>query len=82
MQIYENMLKLSLLCLGIIAVSMFFLSVGVLFSRWHTFRSQHIGHSAAMRRRGIHCVQSMDAIERRMADNPHRVREKKIETIS
>lgn len=67
------MLKVALLCLGIIAVSMFFLCVGVLFGKRHTFRSQHIGHSKAMRDRGINCVQSMDAIMRK--DNPRRVNE-------
>lgn len=70
------MWKIGLLCLGIIAIAMLCLCVGVLFGRRHTFRSQHIGHSAAMRKRGIHCVQSMDAIERKQADNPHRVRER------
>lgn len=68
------MLKVALLCLGIIAVSMFFLCVGVLFGKRHTFRSQHIGHSKAMRDRGINCVQSMDAIMRK--ENPNRVSEK------
>jgi hypothetical protein len=29
------------------------------------FRSQHIGQSKEMRRRGIHCVQSMDRMERK-----------------
>lgn len=68
------MLKLALLCLGIIAVSMLFLCIGVLFNKRHTFRSQHIGHSKAMRDRGITCVQSMDAMMRR--ENPHKVSER------
>ncbi len=68
------MLKVALLCLGILAASLFFLCIGVLFNRRHTFRSQHIGHSKAMRDRGINCVQSMDAMMRR--DNPNKVRER------
>ena len=68
------MLKVALLCLGIIAVSMFFLCIGVLFNRRHTFRSQHIGHSKAMRDRGINCAQSMDAIMRK--ENPYKVNER------
>lgn len=68
------MLKVALLCLGILAVSLFFLCIGVLFNKRHTFRSQHIGHSKAMRDRGINCVQSMDAMMRK--ENPNRVREK------
>lgn len=76
LQIYEIMLKVALLCLGIIAISLLFLCVGIILGRRHTFRSQHIGQSAAMRRRGIHCVQSMDAIERKLADSPLRVKER------
>ena len=67
------MLKVALLCLGIIAVGMFFLCIGVIFGKRHTFRSQHIGHSKAMRDRGINCAQSMDAIMRR--ENPNKVSE-------
>lgn len=68
------MLKVALLCLGILTVSLFFLCIGVLFNKRHTFRSQHIGHSKAMRDRGINCVQSMDAMMRK--DNPNRVPER------
>lgn len=66
-------MKVALLCLGIIAVSMFFLCIGVIFGRRHSFRSQHIGQSKAMHDRGINCAQSMDAIMRK--ENPHRVAE-------
>lgn len=69
------MLKVALLCLGIIAASMLFLCVGILFGKRHTFRSQHIGHSKAMRERGINCVQSMDAMMRK--ENPNRISERK-----
>lgn len=75
LQMYENMSKVVLLCLGIIAICMLFLCVGVIFGRRHTFRSQHIGQSKAMRQRGIHCVQSMDFMERRRANNDRRVTE-------
>lgn len=71
------MLKVGLLCLGIIAIAMLFLCVGILFGRRHTFRSQHIGQSSAMRKRGIHCVQSMDAMERRQSNSKLRVSERK-----
>lgn len=64
-QIYKIMLKVALLCLGIIAISLLFLCIGILFGRRHTFRSQHVGQSAALRKQGIHCVQSMDAMERK-----------------
>ncbi|MBQ0049952.1 MAG: hypothetical protein KBT12_06940 [Bacteroidales bacterium] len=75
-QIYKEMLKVLLLCLGIIALAMIFLSIAVIFGHRHTFRSLHIGQSKAMRDRGIHCVQSMDKMERREANNRHRVKER------
>ena len=57
------MLKLMLIVLALIAVSMLLLTVNI-WLRGGEFRSQHIGQSKEMRRRGIHCVQSMDAMER------------------
>ena len=57
------MLKLMLIVLAIVAVSMLLLTVNI-WLRGGEFRSQHIGQSKEMRRRGIHCVQSMDRMER------------------
>ena len=57
------MLKLALIVLAIVTVSMLLLTVNI-WLRGGEFRSQHIGQSPEMRRRGIHCVQSMDAMER------------------
>lgn len=62
------MLKLTLIVLVIVAVSMLLLTVNI-WVRGGEFRSQHIGQSKEMRRRGIHCVQSMDAMERRRKKN-------------
>jgi len=53
-----------LIVLAIVAVSMLLLTVNI-WLRGGEFRSQHIGQSKEMRRRGIHCVQSMDAMERK-----------------
>jgi len=58
------MLKLSLLTLGIIAFCVLFLCIKMILKPGSRFGSTHIGGSKAMRDRGIHCVQSMDAIER------------------
>lgn len=58
------MLKLVLLILAIVAVSVLLLSINI-WLRGGEFRSQHIGQSKEMRRRGIHCVQAMDAMERK-----------------
>ena len=53
-----------LIVLAIVAISMLLLTVNI-WLRGGEFRSQHIGQSKEMRRRGIHCVQSMDAMERK-----------------
>ena len=58
------MLKVALLTLGIVALSVLFLCVKMLLKPGSKFGSTHIGGSKAMRERGIHCVQSMDAFER------------------
>ncbi len=48
-------------------------SVKILLKKNGRFPNTHVGHSAAMRKRGITCVQSMDAMERK--ENPHRINE-------
>ena len=67
------MLKLLLLTLGICAVSILLLSIRVILQKGGKFRSLHIGQSPDMRKRGIHCVQSMDKMMRRQS--PYRVKE-------
>ncbi len=57
------MLKVALLTVGIVAIAMILLSVNIII-RGGKFRSEHIGQSKAMREKGIHCVQSMDRMER------------------
>ena len=68
------MLKLALLTLIFVAISVALLCMKMLLVRGGKFSSAHIGGSKAMRKRGIHCVQSMDAMERR--PNSHRVEER------
>ena len=58
------MLKLALIIMAILAVCVVLLTVNI-WLRGGEFRSQHIGQSEAMRSKGIHCVQSMDKIERK-----------------
>lgn len=69
------MLKVALLTLGIVAFCVFFLCIKMILKPGSRFGSTHIGGSKAMRDRGIHCVQSMDAFERR--EKPTRVSERK-----
>ncbi len=68
------MLKLSIITLAIVAVSMFLLCVKLILVPGSKFGSSHIGESKEMRKRGIHCVQSMDYMERR--ENRHKVKER------
>lgn len=74
------MLKLALLTLGFVAISLALLSLRIILVRGGRFRSMHIGASSHMRKRGIHCVQSMDAMERK--ENPNRVAERSTDSIN
>ena len=64
-----------LFTLIIVAACMALLAIKILFKKNGRFPNTHIGHSAAMRKRGINCVQSMDRMERK--ENPHRIAEHK-----
>ena len=66
------MLKTLLFTLIIVAISMAFFAIKILFKKNGRFPNTHVGHSAAMR--GITCVQTMDALER--VENPHRINER------
>ena len=67
------MLKLALFCTIIIAVSMFFLCVGIIFKKNGRFPKTHVSSSKAMRDRGVTCAQSQDRMVR--AGNRHAVKE-------
>lgn len=67
------MLKLLLLTLGICAISILLLSIRIILQKEGKFRSLHIGQSPEMRKKGIHCVQSMDRMMRHQS--PHKVKE-------
>ena len=66
------MVKLLLLTLAFVAVAVLGLAAKLLLKGDASGPMTHIGASKAMRERGIHCVESMDAIERhREATKPH-----------
>lgn len=69
------MLKGLLVTLIIVGISMASLAIKLIVKKNGRFPNTHIGHSAAMRKRGITCVQSMDAMERK--ENPHRISERR-----
>ena len=50
------------------------MAVNIILRKGGTFRMQHIGQNKKLRRHGIPCVQSMDAIARKAA--PHHVAKK------
>ena len=68
------MIKTMLFSVGFLAFAMILFCVNILLKRNGTFRSQHIGQSKALRKRGIHCVQAQD-LETRLK-NPMAVEEK------
>ena len=66
------MAKILLFTLGIVALAVLLLSIKLILKGDSRGPVTHIGASKAMRQRGIHCVESMDAIERhQLANRPH-----------
>jgi len=68
------MLKVALLTVGIVAISIALLCVKLIVLPNGKFTSSHISDSKEMRKRDIHCVQSMDRMMRR--ENPNKVKER------
>ena len=70
------MLKILLLTAGIIAIAIALLALKLRVRGDAPGPMTHIGASRAMRERGIHCVESMDAIERYHLKTRKHAREK------
>ena len=68
------MLKTMLLCVLLIGLALALLAIRIILVKGGKFSSQHISQSKEMRKRVIHCVQSMDRIE--SMDNPHAIPER------
>lgn len=60
-------MKELLIVLGLIGAAVLLLSVGVIFRKDHTFRSQHIHQNERLRRDKIHCAKTMDKEAERKA---------------
>lgn len=71
------MVKILLITLGIVAIAVLLLSLKLLIKGDARGPMTHIGASKAMRERGIHCVESMDAIERAQL-RKEKVKEKRV----
>ncbi len=65
-------MKLALITVAILALAMIFLAINIILHKGKgEFRSQHVGQNPKLRENGIHCVQSMDARDRKA--DPHAV---------
>ena len=69
------MLKLAFITLGFVAAALLLLCIRIILLPGGRFRSFHVGDSKEMRKRGIHCVQSTDRLDRK--PNPHALRERR-----
>ena len=66
------MVKLLLITAGIVGLAVLLLALKLIVKGAARGPMTHIGASKAMRQRGIHCVESMDAIERhQLTHKPH-----------
>jgi uncharacterized membrane protein YhiD involved in acid resistance len=57
------------LVIALVAVAIILLSVGVIFRKDHSFRSQHIHENERMRENHIHCSTAQDKELRRKKKN-------------
>ncbi|MDY3847108.1 MAG: hypothetical protein SOZ58_02125 [Prevotella sp.] len=73
------MIEILLSTLLIIAISMAFLCIKLIFRKNGRFSSQHVHDNPALRRQGIHCVMDQDREAR--TPNPKAIGQKKIEKI-
>ena len=64
---FEKM-KTILITIGLLGAAMLLLSVGVIFRKDHSFRSQHIHQNARMKQDNIHCATSLDREAERAAE--------------
>ena len=56
-----------LIAIGLVAGAIILLSVGVIFRKDHSFRSQHLHQNERMKADNIHCVLSEDKLARKRA---------------
>ena len=54
-----------IMIIGLVGVAILLLSVGVIFRKDHTFRSQHIHQNARLKQDQIHCAKTLDKEEQR-----------------
>ncbi|MBQ4395290.1 MAG: hypothetical protein II825_08360 [Paludibacteraceae bacterium] len=59
--------------IGLVGAAILLLSVGVIFRKDHSFRSQHIHQNQRMKEDGIHCSTAQDKEMRRKAEKKMRI---------
>ena len=62
-----------LIVIGLVGAAILLLSVGVIFRKDHSFRSQHIHQNQRMKEDGIHCSTAQDKEMRRKAEKKIKV---------
>ena len=62
-----------LIVIGLVGAAILLLSVGVIFRKDHSFRSQHIHQNQRMKEDGIHCSTAQDKEMRRNAEKKIKV---------
>ncbi len=68
-------MKTILITIGLLGAAMLLLSVGVIFRKDHSFRSQHIHQNERMKKDNIHCATSLDREAKRAADKKLKIDE-------
>ena len=63
------------IAIGVLLAAMVLLSLGVIFRKDHSFRSQHIHENRRMKQDGIHCATAEDKLARRKQSRKLRVKE-------
>jgi DUF2075 family protein len=67
-------MKELLILIGLIGAAVILLSVGVIFRKDHSFRSQHIHQNARMKEDKIHCATSMNKEAERNAERKIKIK--------
>ncbi|MDO4496516.1 MAG: hypothetical protein Q4B58_01590 [Bacteroidales bacterium] len=60
----QNMWQTIIISIGIISICFVFLAIGMIISKKRTFPKTHVSQNKALRKKGIHCVQTQDYEER------------------
>lgn len=67
LSLFESMVTQIIVAVVLVALAVFGLCVGIIFRGDHSFRSQDVGASKAMRDRGIYCTKTQDSIAQQKA---------------